>query len=70
MVIRMNEIPNVVYHNKMLRILSYSIAITWFSVFYLSSILRVRVRIKVRIRVRVGLGLVLDEANSILPSFR
>lgn len=57
MVIRMNEIPNVVYHNKLLRILSYSIAITWFSVFYLSSILRVRVRIKVGLGIGLGLGL-------------
>ena len=65
----MNEIPNVVYHNKLLRILSYSIAFTWFSVFYLSSILKVRVRIRDRVGIRVRLGLVLDQENYILLKF-
>lgn len=67
----MNEIPNVVYHNKLLRILSYSIAFTWFSVFYLTSILRVRITVRVRDRVgiRVRLGLVLYQENYILLKF-
>lgn len=67
----MNEIPNVVYHNKLLGILSDSIPITWFSVFYLSSILRVRIKVRIRVStgIRVKLGLVLDEAKSILPTF-
>lgn len=67
----MNEIPNVVYHNKLLGILSDSIPITWFSVFYLSSILRVRIKVRIGVStgIRVNLGLVLDEAKSILPTF-
>lgn len=67
----MNEIPNVVYHNKLLGILSDSIPITWFSVFYLSSILRVRIKVRIGVSngIRVKLGLVLDEAKSILPTF-
>lgn len=67
----MNEIPNVVYHNKPLGISSDSIPITWFSVFCLSSILRVKIKVRIRVRagVRVKLGLVLDEAKSILPKF-